>query len=121
MAFKGDLFTVSVPNSADLSAKQYMFSNYHGTLAGFHSAVLGVIQNKPLAGEHATIGLMGVTPVKAGAAIPAGKPFMVSSTGYALATNSGVAIGRAITAATSGANFTALLFGAPGVCGSVYL
>jgi hypothetical protein len=119
--YGGDLITVSVLNSGDLSDSQYMFANYHGTLAGFHSAALGVIQNKPEAGEHATIGLMGVSPIKAGGVIAASKPFAVDSAGFAVSVNSGVALGRAITAATSGSVFTGLLFGAPGVCGSVHL
>jgi hypothetical protein len=121
MAYEGDLLTLTVANSGDLSGKQYMFVNYHGLLAGFQSATIGVVQNKPQAGEHATIGIMGVSKVRAGAVIAESKPFAVSSTGFAVAVASGAAVGRALTAATSGSVFTGLLFGAPGTVGSVHL
>lgn len=71
----------------------------------------GVLQNKPKAGEHATVAIKGATKVMAGAAISVGDLITSAASGFAATVASGNAgdklvIGRAMTAAASGSVFT---------------
>ena len=70
----------------------------------------GVLQNKPQSAEAATVRLIGTSKVRAGGTISAGNFFKMGSGGYATAIVSGdttpvTAVGRARTAAASGAYF----------------
>ena len=121
MAYEGDQFKTTVVASVDLSGAQHQFVNALGNITALPQAALGVVQNKPQALEHATVGIMGIVKVKAGGAIAAGKPFTCTTSGFAASVNSGIALGKAITAATSGSTFTGFLFGGPSVCASAYL
>jgi len=120
MAWEGQLLTATVVASLDYSSKQFFATNWHGNLAGCNGAFFGVCQNKPKAGEHMTVGFAGISKAIAGAAITAGKPVAPSSTGYFAQVNSAVAVGRALTAASSGALFSLHIFGGVSVCQSEF-
>lgn len=120
MAYGNNLLTVTVVASLSHATRQYMAVNFHGNLAGCNGAFLGICQNKPAAGEHMTVGFAGITKAKAGAAITVGKPLAVTSTGFFTSVASGAAVGRALTAASSGATFTAQLFGGVCICASEF-
>lgn len=107
-----------VEAAADLSGKQYHFVRYsaankvdQASLAT-DSALVGVLQNKPKAGEFATVAYAGLSKVVAGAAITAGDIITTNSSGRAATVASGqMAAGRALEAAgADGDIITALLF-----------
>ena len=70
MAFESSKTLITLEAAADLSAKQYYFvavySNGKAALTGDDGNPIGVLQNKPAAGEAATICTAGVTKVYVG-------------------------------------------------------
>ena len=70
MAFSENKTCISLVASVDLSAKQYYFiavdTNGQAALTGDDGNPIGVLQNKPAAGEAATICVAGVTKVYVG-------------------------------------------------------
>lgn len=109
----GTLFT-----AADLSTKQYCGVVVDATgkvaLAGANVNIIGVLQNKPIAGALAEIDCDGVTKGIAGAAIAAGDKLMVNATGQFL-TLSGAAgtkcVGIALEAAAGASVVIAVKLG----------
>jgi hypothetical protein len=105
--------------AADISAKQFHIveltsAQTVNAAANATDGGIGVLQNKPEASEAATVRLLGISKVRAGGTVSAGDYFKQSSGGYATVPVSGDAlpfqfIGRAITAAASGAYFTAMI------------
>jgi hypothetical protein len=81
--------SISVPASADLSAKQYTFVtvNTSGLLVntGDGAYAIGVLQDKPAAaGEVGEVAISGVVKVKAGGAITAGNAVASDLNGEAI-------------------------------------
>ena len=127
MAYEYRVKTATFISSIDLNsaAHLHMFVDLAGTnafkitLAG-SGAGIGVLQNRPLAGEHATVAVGGHVKANAGATITVGQFITAALSGYALGaaefpTNTGsagtfitelVVLGRALTAAASGSVFT---------------
>lgn len=71
---------------------------------------IGVLKNKPQAGEMATVAVNGSVRVQAGPAVSAGDYIKAASGGFATTIVSGdilslVNVGRAVTAAASGMTF----------------
>jgi len=70
MAISENKTCITLVAAADLSAKQYYFvavdANGKAALTGDDGNPVGVLQNKPAAGEAATICIAGVTPVYVG-------------------------------------------------------
>lgn len=65
----------------------------------------GVLQNRPKAGEHASVAIGGVPQVRVGKAVAAGDFLMVANSGFFInvaSTTSARIMGRAITGAASG-------------------
>ena len=99
----------------DLSNMQYKIVNVHDAngvklrvAAG--TGVLGVLNNKPQSGEHATVVVEGLTRCVAGATIAAGSFISVTASGTGIATTSGdYILGKAITGCASGSNFQLLI------------
>lgn len=88
MAHEYGLQCVSLVAAADLSAKQFYFVYVDGNgkaalnvTAG--ARAVGVLQNKPIAGETAEVAYAGVTKVAAGATITADDPVMSDVAGKA--------------------------------------
>ena len=70
MAYDSPQMTISLPAAADLSAKQYYFvavdTDGKAALTGDDGNPIGVLQNKPTAGQAATICVFGVTKLYIG-------------------------------------------------------
>lgn len=115
MTFSNQLRNESFVASTDLSTRQYHIINLTGTnnkidLAAARTGY-GILQNKPQAGEHATVAVDGVSKCVAGAAVSIGDLITAAASGYASVVGSGTAaskqvIGRALTAAASGSVFS---------------
>lgn len=123
MATQQSLETRPYISSVDLNTSQHYFVALAGTnprkitIAGA-SGGIGVLQNKPLAGEHATVAIRGQVKVHAGAAIAVGALISSAGSGFAATHTPGtqvgsgstltekVVLGTAITAAASGSVFT---------------
>lgn len=82
--------------SADLSAWQFRVVRVTGDLADNNAEAYGVLQNKPLSGEHATVAVAGIIKAYAGAAIAAGVGIGVTNSGFLItaASGTGVSIGK---------------------------
>ncbi|SCM71512.1 hypothetical protein KL86PLE_100245 [uncultured Pleomorphomonas sp.] len=72
---------------ADLSSSQYLFvkldANAQVVVAGAGEDAIGVLQNKPAAGQAATVRVGGLSKVVAGAAITAGARVASDASGKA--------------------------------------
>jgi len=70
MAFQENQLTITLEAASDLSAKQYRFvavdTNGKATTTGDDGNPIGVLQNKPTAGQAATICVYGVTKLYIG-------------------------------------------------------
>ena len=115
MAHSNNLVCQSFVASTDLSTRQFHIVDLDAGAfdvdLAIASAGYGVLQNKPQAGEHATVAVAGTTKCTAGAAISIGNLITSAASGYAAVVASGTAgtkkvIGRAVTAAASGSVFT---------------
>jgi len=119
MAFEHDLKCISLVAAADLSAKQFTFIvvDSNGKAAANTTAggnVVGVLQNKPEAGQIAEVAYEGVTKIQFGATITPDDLLMSTTAGKA-----DVAV-----AAASPGNFArgqALSGGADGEIGTMLL
>jgi len=82
--------------SADLSALQYRVVGADGDLAAHNGEAFGVLQNKPLSGEHASVATRGQVKAYAGAAIAANVGVSCTASGFVITTasGSGVSIGK---------------------------
>jgi predicted RecA/RadA family phage recombinase len=70
MAFSENLQTITLTAASDLSSKQFYFvavdTDGKAALTGDDGNPIGVLQNKPEAGEAATIAIAGVTKLYIG-------------------------------------------------------
>jgi len=108
--------------SGDMSGLQHRFVDHVGVGVVGHSlanAGMGVLMNKPQAGEFATVALRGRVRVDAGAAVTAGDFVVSAASGFGVSltlsstqiASGGVLarrtiMGRAMTTAASGSVFT---------------
>ena len=107
MALDSNLTCVTLEAGGDLSAGQYRFvelaSDAQVDVASAAGGdAVGVLQNDPsAAGRVATVAVMGVTKLVAGAAVAAGDKLQAGADGRGLTAASGdVVLGRALTAAS---------------------
>lgn len=102
MAYEIPGKSISLEASTDLSAYQFHFvttdANGQAALPANGASVLGVLQNKPTAGEAASIVIDGVSKViAAGSTVSAGDLVQASSVGRAIALGAGgYAVGRVL-------------------------
>lgn len=101
MAVHGDYKAVSIAAGADLSSLQYKVVNVNGTLAVTKLSALGVLQNDPQSGEHATVAYSGKMKAYAGGTIAKQAPVILSASGTLVVGSLGI-IGKALAAASSG-------------------
>lgn len=106
---------------ADLSGQQYKFINYLGVLAtSATNACKGVLQNKPLSGEHAACRFLGVSRLYMASSVGAGTYIGQSnatSGAGSIVTSGGYARGITRTAINSGYSGEVELFGGPAYIG----
>ncbi len=87
MAYEVIVLDISLVAAADLSASQYRFvkvdANGKAALAAAGENAIGVLQDKPVAGQTATVRLYGISKVMAGAAIAKGAAVASDANGKA--------------------------------------
>jgi len=111
MAVKGKVIIDTVVAGLDLSSHQYKFCTVNGSLAIENDLAHGVLQNKPLSGQHASLAVSGMTKVKAGGAITKGARFKAGTGGvaFAVASGDGAAVGISRDTVNSGDTFSAIV------------
>jgi hypothetical protein len=99
----GKYETITVVAGANLESQQYKIVTVAGVIAANAAAAVGVLMSKPNTGEHGTVAYQGHMKAYAGGAISAGANITVTASGYmaAVASGSGVPVGRCLTAAAS--------------------
>ena len=108
MATQQSLTCISAEAGSDLSAKQYRFVDMASDAAvdavsAAGGDAIGVLQNAPLAGEAASVAVMGVAKVVAGGTITAGDRVQSDANGEALTAASGdIVLGRALKGGAAG-------------------
>ena len=106
MSASGNKEVIAIAAGADLSTFQYKVIAVDGTLAATNAVALGVLRNKPKNGEFAEIAYAGhMKAYVGGGAIAAGDQLAVTTSGYLIknVTSTSGIVGKAITAAASGA------------------
>jgi hypothetical protein len=105
MSTAGDKEIVAIVAGADLTAAQYKIIAVAGTIAATNAVALGVLQNKPNTGENASIAYCGHMKAYVGGAVAAGAQLVVTTSGYLITNATSVSgiVGKALTAASSGA------------------
>jgi len=121
MATFGDRQSIEMIAAADLTDNQYCIVRNAGSetvnvaslaAAGFSVAPIGVLQNKPASGQHATVAYAGVSKVITGAAVTAGVMVTTNGSGRAIAAVTGseqIVIGRALTATSADGEIASVL------------
>lgn len=110
----------AVTASSDLSTKQYLFVKIDGQktvgVAGAGEAIDGVLQNKPISGQAATVwGPGSLSKVYSSAAIAAGAFVTPAASGKAVTAASGNYIaGRVLEAATAADQLISVWITQPG-------
>jgi hypothetical protein len=109
--------------SVDLDSSQHYFVDQSGTntrkvTVAAANGGIGILLNKPQAGEHATVMIRGQGKVHAGGAVSVGNLIIATTSGFAAVHSPGATVasgsvitertilGRAITSAASGSVFT---------------
>lgn len=104
MATEEALFKISVPASADLSAKQFycvVFTSGNIAVAADGVQIDGILQDKPAAAARpGSVAIGGKSKAVAGAAVAAGARLMTDSSGRVItATGTNITCGKALSAA----------------------
>lgn len=109
------LSSIPVNAGEDLSGAQYKAVEIDGTVAASSAVAVGILQNKPRAGEDGTAGFMGRSRYVAGAAVAAGAGLMATTSGYLITVTSGnIGVGKALGAVSSGGIGEAIVNFVPG-------
>lgn len=114
MSYSNRTVNVSFVSATDLSGLQYHIVGNHDENmvdAASPGLALGVLQNKPRSGEHASVAMNGITKVRAGVPVSKGHWIMSLGSGWARNVVSGsagdkIVIGTALTNAASGSIFS---------------
>lgn len=113
-------FSKSFKSTGDLSAKQNYIvkadvSNDQSVViaAAATDPIVGVLENKPTAGQAALVQILGTAKVIAGGTVTRGDVVTSDSAGKAITTTTDkdVAVGRALESAVAGDIFEILLMG----------
>lgn len=113
MAYEIPGFSFTLPAGADLSATPYVFLDVNASgltvAAAAAGRTIGVLGNKPKAGESATIVQTGIVQVTASAAITAGSAVQAAAGGQAVVFSAGVQLGIALEGASGAGSVIAVL------------
>jgi hypothetical protein len=115
MSLELNVRAVTLPAAADLSASQHRIvtidANGAASLATATSLGIGVLQNKPVAAQAASVAYSGVTKVVAGGTIAAGARVTSDANAAAIAATTGgdSVIGLALASAVAGDKVAVLL------------
>jgi len=114
MSAFGDSKKIQITAGADLNTgggtgAQFKAVTIGGTIAASNTTAIGLLMNKPLNGEDATVGYSGHMKGVAGAAITAGARLIVTTSGYLItAIGAVIPCGRALATCGSGASVEGL-------------
>lgn len=117
MAYEIPGFSYTLVSAADFSVTgQFRAVNVDATgkaaLPAAGGRIAGILNNKPKAGESATIVQSGISACEAGAAVTIGSTVEVDATGRVVPRAAGVAVGIALeTASAAGVKIAVLLSG----------
>ena len=93
MALQSNGIDISRVAGADLSASQYLAVKLNSSgqvvVAGAGEAAIGILQNKPGAGQAATVRVGGASKAKAGGTIAAGADVAANSSGAIVVATAG--------------------------------
>jgi hypothetical protein len=117
MAISENKTCITLVAATDLSAKQYYFvavdTDGKCTTTGDNGNPIGVLQNKPAAGEAATICIAGVTPVYVGTESGLGAGYNVacdSNSGAKVGASGAFLLGVALEDPTANGDIVSVLF-----------
>lgn len=125
MALQGHGTDITLLAAADFAAQQYravvVDSTGKAAIAGVGARAVGVLQDNVPSGEAASVRVMGVTKMVAGAAVAAGGIVSTDSTGRAVvsATTGHAQVGIALTAAAAAGEVISVLLGSGAVGNAV--
>lgn len=122
MAFQSRVTNESFIASTDMRSLQYHAADLNATeFKAIVAAVeggIGILQNQPKAGEHATVAIKGAVKARAGLAVTVGDKVSAATSGWVVPHTQGhvtsdtaalrdkTILGRALTTAASGSVFT---------------
>lgn len=115
MAYEDALKTVTMIAGADLSSSQYRFVKLNSNakevvVCGDGEDAFGILQDAPVQGEAACIGIGGVSKVYAGASFNAGAVLSSGASGVAnTSANGDYMLGKALSGGANGAIATMLI------------
>ncbi len=109
MAIQRHFETITVVASQDLSSHQYKAVGLHGGVGVTAALAAGILQQKALAGDHATLAYRGHVKVLTGAVVNSNAPITVNASGFIVAYTPATSltiglgpVGRMLTQAASG-------------------
>jgi hypothetical protein len=107
MAYEEKVQTISLEANGDQSANQYKFMLLGATGIALNTVAggpcIGVLQNKPEAGQIGAVAVAGVAMVEAGGVITRGVGVQSNASGVAIAASTGdYNLGTALATAASG-------------------
>jgi hypothetical protein len=94
--------TITVTASQDLTGHQYKPVDLAGGVGVTSLLSVGILQNKPNTGEHATLAYRGQMKAYAGAAVVSGALIGVTASGFMITVTGSASVGYAKTTAASG-------------------
>jgi len=102
MTVQGKFETITLQASQDLTGHQYKPVDLSGGVGVTSLLSVGILQNKPANGDHATVAYKGHMKAYAGAAIASGALIGVTASGFLITVTGSASVGYAKTAAASG-------------------
>jgi len=115
MAYEQALVCIALEAASDLDTAQYTFvtldrNGYKVAKSGSSDLPIGVLQNKPKAGQMASIAVCGITKLMVASGTAAGDPLTVDTRGYGTTASAGMYYAFALEdAADDGCVIPALL------------
>ena len=94
--------TMTVVASQDLTGHQFKPVDLSGGVGVTSLLSVGILQNKPYTGDHATVAYRGQLKAYSGAAIASGALIGVTTSGFLITVTGSASVGYAKTAAASG-------------------
>ncbi len=106
MAVQRVFDTITIVASADLTTHQFKPVGRDGLIAESSLAAIGLLQTKPLNGDHCTVGYKGQMKAYSGAAINSDAQVGVTTSGFLIAVTTSSYVGKALDQVASGDLFT---------------
>jgi len=85
MAVERRFDTITIVASTDLTGHQFKAVNINGLIAETSELAAGILRNKPLNGDHATVAYKGQMKAISGAVINSGSLIGVTTSGFLIA------------------------------------